>query len=191
MSMNRRMFLKTLALLALPAHWPRLGFLRTAQAATPVRVGVLFSLTGGLSIIEKSLHDATLMAISEINANGGVIGKKIEADRRGRRLRSQDLQREGFQARHRGPRPDGVRLLHLGEPQGGLAGVREAQQSVLLSYLLRRLRVLEERRLHRRRSQPAALQLHPWIIKTSARRSSSSSARTTSIRAKWPRSARS
>jgi len=26
----------------------------------------LFSLTGGLSIIEKSLHDATLMAISEI-----------------------------------------------------------------------------------------------------------------------------
>jgi len=30
-----------------------------------------FSLTGGLSIIEKSLHDATLMAISEINASGG------------------------------------------------------------------------------------------------------------------------
>jgi len=35
-----------------------------------VKVGVLFSLTGGLSIIEKSLHDATMMAISEINAKG-------------------------------------------------------------------------------------------------------------------------
>ena len=40
---------------------------------------MLFSLTGGLSIIEKSLADATMMAISEINANGGVKGMKIEA----------------------------------------------------------------------------------------------------------------
>lgn len=43
-----------------------------------IKVGVLFSLTGGLSIIEKSLSDATLMAISEINAKGGVKGMKIE-----------------------------------------------------------------------------------------------------------------
>ena len=42
-------------------------------------MGVLFSLTGGLSIIEKSLHDATLMAISEINAAGGAKGMKINA----------------------------------------------------------------------------------------------------------------
>ena len=54
-------------------------FMRTAQAADTVKVGVLFSLTGGLSIIEKSLHDATLMAIAEINAKGGVKGMKIEA----------------------------------------------------------------------------------------------------------------
>ncbi len=36
---------------------------RSARAADPIEVGVLFSLTGGLSIIEKSLHDATLMGI--------------------------------------------------------------------------------------------------------------------------------
>jgi urea transport system substrate-binding protein len=54
-------------------------FTRTAAAAGPIKVGVLFSLTGGLSIIEKSLHDATMMAISEINAAGGVKGQKIEA----------------------------------------------------------------------------------------------------------------
>lgn len=54
-------------------------FARTARAADSIKVGVLFSLTGGLSIIEKSLHDATLMAISEINANGGIKGMKVEA----------------------------------------------------------------------------------------------------------------
>ena len=54
-------------------------FFRSAQAANTVQVGVLFSLTGGFSIIEKSLADATLMAICEINDNGGVKGMKINA----------------------------------------------------------------------------------------------------------------
>ena len=48
-----------------------------AMAADTIDVGVLFSLSGGLTIIEKSLHDATLMAIAEINAKGGVMGKQI------------------------------------------------------------------------------------------------------------------
>lgn len=43
-----------------------------------IRVGSIFSLTGGLSITEKTLADATLMAMAEINAGGGVLGKKIE-----------------------------------------------------------------------------------------------------------------
>lgn len=46
-------------------------------AGDTIDVGVLFSQTGGLSIIEKSLADATLMAIDEINASGGVLGKMI------------------------------------------------------------------------------------------------------------------
>jgi urea transport system substrate-binding protein len=54
-------------------------FTRAAQADGPIKVGVLFSLTGGLSIIEKSLHDATMMAIAEVNAAGGVKGQKVEA----------------------------------------------------------------------------------------------------------------
>jgi len=79
MTVTRRQFVKTSALgtagvLAMPYF-----FTRTAAAAGPIKVGVLFSLTGGLSIIEKSLHDATLMAISEINAKGGVKGTTIEA----------------------------------------------------------------------------------------------------------------
>jgi urea transport system substrate-binding protein len=77
--LNRRRFLKSGALGAAGALAAPDFFMRTALAAEPIKVGVLFSLTGGLSIIEKSLHDATLMAISEINAKGGVKGSKIEA----------------------------------------------------------------------------------------------------------------
>lgn len=59
-----------------PAIWTR--FAGQAMAAGgEVPVGVLFSQTGGLSIIEKSLADATLMAIQEINAAGGVLGQMI------------------------------------------------------------------------------------------------------------------
>jgi urea transport system substrate-binding protein len=77
MSLNRRTFLKTGALSTAALSTPYF-FMRGAQAAGPINVGVLFSLTGGLSIIEKSLSDATLMAIAEINAKGGVKGMKIE-----------------------------------------------------------------------------------------------------------------
>lgn len=55
-----------------------LPFMGQSNAADEIKVGVLFSLTGGLSIVEKSLTDATLMAIDEINANGGVNGKMIK-----------------------------------------------------------------------------------------------------------------
>ena len=78
MHLNRRAFLQSgvggAAALTSPTL---LG--RAAHAADTIDVGVLFSLTGGLSIIEKSLHDATLMAIAEINASGGVMGKQVRA----------------------------------------------------------------------------------------------------------------
>jgi urea transport system substrate-binding protein len=43
-----------------------------------VKVGVLHSLTGTMAISEISLRDTVLMAIDEINAKGGVLGKTIE-----------------------------------------------------------------------------------------------------------------
>ncbi|MBI3836607.1 MAG: urea ABC transporter substrate-binding protein [Planctomycetia bacterium] len=43
-----------------------------------VKVGVLHSLTGTMAISETSLHDVVLMAVDEINAAGGVLGKQIE-----------------------------------------------------------------------------------------------------------------
>ena len=77
MTLDRRSFLKTSALGAATLATPTF-FTRAAMAADTIPVGVLFSLTGGLSIIEKSLADATRMAITEINESGGVMGKQVE-----------------------------------------------------------------------------------------------------------------
>jgi urea transport system substrate-binding protein len=43
-----------------------------------VKVGLLHSLTGSMAISEKSVRDAEVLAIKEINAAGGVNGKRIE-----------------------------------------------------------------------------------------------------------------
>ncbi|MDJ0696355.1 urea ABC transporter substrate-binding protein [Mastigocoleus sp. MO_188.B34] len=44
-----------------------------------IKVGILHSLSGTMAISEKSVVDAEKLAIKEINANGGVLGKQIEA----------------------------------------------------------------------------------------------------------------
>jgi len=50
-----------------------------AGGGEPIRVGVLHSLTGTMAISEKSVADATLLAIEELNEAGGVLGRRIEA----------------------------------------------------------------------------------------------------------------
>ncbi len=47
-------------------------------ASEPIKVGVLHSLTGTMAISEASVRDATLMAIEEINAQGGLLGRQIQ-----------------------------------------------------------------------------------------------------------------
>ena len=49
-----------------------------AQAADTIKVGILHSLSGTMAISETSLKDVALMAIEEINANGGLLGKQLE-----------------------------------------------------------------------------------------------------------------
>ena len=55
----------------------------TGKSATPdsgdtIKVGILHSLSGTMAISEVSVKDAEMLAIEEINAAGGVLGKKIE-----------------------------------------------------------------------------------------------------------------
>lgn len=47
-------------------------------AANTIKVGVLHSLSGTMAISEVALKNTALMAIDEINAKGGLLGKKLE-----------------------------------------------------------------------------------------------------------------
>ncbi len=49
------------------------------KKADTVKVGLLHSLSGTMSISETAVRDAELLAISELNEDGGVLGKQIEA----------------------------------------------------------------------------------------------------------------
>jgi urea transport system substrate-binding protein len=72
-ALPRRHALKTVAAAMLAA-----GALSPAFAQNTIKVGVLHSLSGTMAISETVLKDTVLMAIDEINAKGGVMGKKLE-----------------------------------------------------------------------------------------------------------------
>ncbi len=48
------------------------------RADEEVKIGILHSLSGTMAISETSLRDVVLMAVDEVNSNGGVMGKKIK-----------------------------------------------------------------------------------------------------------------
>jgi urea transport system substrate-binding protein len=50
-----------------------------AASGDTIKIGILHSLSGTMAISEKSVVDAEKLAIKEINAAGGVLGKQIEA----------------------------------------------------------------------------------------------------------------
>ena len=50
-----------------------------AECATPIKVGVLHSLSGSMAISETTLKDAMLMLIEQQNVKGGLLGCELEA----------------------------------------------------------------------------------------------------------------
>lgn len=50
----------------------------TAHAAEPIKIGMSGPFTGGSSSMGVSMRDGVRLAVDEINAAGGVIGRKIE-----------------------------------------------------------------------------------------------------------------
>lgn len=82
MTIKRRNFLKGSAALGagvlggFPHIWIK-DYSLARAAGGEIKVGVLFSLTGTTAIIEESLNKATIMAIEEINAAGGINGMQI------------------------------------------------------------------------------------------------------------------
>ncbi|MDE3178414.1 MAG: transporter substrate-binding protein, partial [Acidobacteriota bacterium] len=49
-----------------------------AAGQSVVKVGVLQSLTGTMAISEVTVKNATLLGIQQVNASGGVLGKKLD-----------------------------------------------------------------------------------------------------------------
>jgi urea transport system substrate-binding protein len=76
MNISRRNATQSLTAVALGVAGLLVGSL--AHAADTIKVGVLHSLSGTMAISETVLKDVALMAIDEINAKGGLLGKKLE-----------------------------------------------------------------------------------------------------------------
>ena len=50
-----------------------------ASAEDTIKIGVLHSLSGTMAISETTLKDTILMMVDELNANGGLLDKTVEA----------------------------------------------------------------------------------------------------------------
>jgi len=59
-------------LVALALWW------KSGREAPPIRIGVLHSLSGTMAVSEKPLVDAVRLAVEEINARGGLLGRPVE-----------------------------------------------------------------------------------------------------------------
>jgi urea transport system substrate-binding protein len=70
---RRALLAGTAGALGMPAIRPAF-----AQGA-PIKVGVLHSLSGTMAISETALRDTVLMMVENINAKGGLLGRKVEA----------------------------------------------------------------------------------------------------------------
>lgn len=76
-SASRRKFIKTSAAVAAASALPMPFISSSARAADTIKVGILHSLSGTIAIAEAAIVDTEKMAIDEINAAGGVLGRKI------------------------------------------------------------------------------------------------------------------
>jgi urea transport system substrate-binding protein len=76
MKHTRRSFTHALSAVGLAAA--TLSWSSAVLAADTIKVGILHSLSGTMAISETVLKDVALMTIDEINAKGGVMGKKLE-----------------------------------------------------------------------------------------------------------------
>ena len=73
---HRRRALAAVVVAAISAVALLMGF--GCREAVPIRVGVLHSLSGTMAISARPVAESTLMAIDELNAAGGLLGRSIE-----------------------------------------------------------------------------------------------------------------
>lgn len=116
-------------------------------------IGLLFSETGVTADIERSQRYGALLAVEQLNREGGVGGRPIETlsqDPGGDLTAIGCAPRTSFATGGTVPRG----LLHVAHAQGGDAGGRARRRAALLPDPLRGLRVFAEHRLRRSGAEP-------------------------------------
>ena len=85
MALNRRKFLKASCAASSMLGWPLAPKLSRAAPRSPwitkhgtIKIGLLWSLTGHLSVIDKPSRDVGLFWVDQVNQNGGIAGFEIE-----------------------------------------------------------------------------------------------------------------
>lgn len=73
---SRRLFIKETGLAAVSLAAP--AFIKSAWAAYPIKVGVISPLTGAWTVYGKAHISGFELALDEINAAGGVLGRRME-----------------------------------------------------------------------------------------------------------------
>ena len=76
MLIDRRTFLKGSSLTGLALAAP--AIIGRAQAADNIKLASILDQSGGLDIYGKPMADCTQMAVDELNAGGGLLGRKID-----------------------------------------------------------------------------------------------------------------
>ena len=74
----KRWLIALLILITVSAVATRTVFWFQGHTEVPIRVGILHSKTGAMAISERSMIDAEVMALKEINATGGLLGRQVE-----------------------------------------------------------------------------------------------------------------
>lgn len=74
--MRRALIVSALVIMVVAMVLPALN--RAEHGPAPIRVGVLHSLSGPMAGSEMPLIDAVRMAVEEINADGGLLGRALE-----------------------------------------------------------------------------------------------------------------
>lgn len=167
MAISRRKFLRNSALaagaVAAPHVWipaSREAWGASIKKGEPIKVGLLFSLTGSLAVPEE---DSTLVmqyAIEEINDNGGIDGSPIEPiiiDAKS------DFKVYTEKARELILRDKVLAIFGCytsGQPQGDPADRHAAGKPAFLPDLLRGRRVHPEHRVHGPAGEPALERPH-------------------------------
>lgn len=189
MVFNRREFLKTAATASAALALPALG--GRAFAADAIKVGALYSQTGGLSVAEKLLANGVMMAVAEINAAGGVLGRQVEVvvedgasdpktfSEKASKLILKDKISTVFGCHTSASRKA---VLPIFERRGAMLFYQTHYEGFECSRNVVYSGAVPNQQLSN---------YIPWIVEKLGKKSSSSSARIMSIRARWPRFPRS